>query len=222
MRDSTPDALWLFDGGQYLTLPDMGLKTLSMVDEDAPVPRWPVDQLLPSGMLEDDPLLARFWVRPGTDIDGTDSLLLVVLLVDNTNPASMDLTWWAASWTEAAGIRWNAILEDFDGWDVRYSGLDGGVALYLTEAPVRWRVLRGDVPAEGALDAVACPDPRPGPLLDPTGPTFVLLCRTADKTADQLAILHGGQEVWLIDALTFGLQERTVPIADLIVLPPLE
>ncbi len=62
---------------------------------------------------------------------------------------------------------------------------------------------------------------RPGPMLDPAGPTFALLGGEPVYPArDSIVFVHGGQEVWRLDSLRFGLQDRDVVFMDLIVLPP--
>ncbi|MCO4771192.1 MAG: hypothetical protein KDA24_14255 [Deltaproteobacteria bacterium] len=63
---------------------------------------------------------------------------------------------------------------------------------------------------------------RPGPMLDPGGPTFMLVGGDlASPVTDRMVVMHDGQQVWSIDALRFGLQEREVAILDVVVLPPL-
>ena len=64
---------------------------------------------------------------------------------------------------------------------------------------------------------------RAGPMLDPQGPTFVVLGRDpAVPAGDSVFVLHDGDVVWSIDQLRFGLQPRDVTIMDIIVLPPWE
>ncbi len=64
---------------------------------------------------------------------------------------------------------------------------------------------------------------RPGPMLDPAGPTFALLGASYEAPwSDRLVVVHGEDEVWSIDRLRFGLQEREVAMLDVIVLPPLD
>ena len=60
-------------------------------------------------------------------------------------------------------------------------------------------------------------------MLDPAGPTFALLGTTDEAPwSDRLVVVHGEDEVWSIDRLRFGLQEREVAMLDVIVLPPLD
>ena len=105
--------------------------------------------------------------------------------------------------------RSTAQLLELEGFEVDTAG-SGEEALALFE-----EAERGMVPN-------ATWNVRPGPMLDPAGPTFaVLVGEPTLEPSDSIAFIHGGQEVWRIEKLRFGLQERGVGLRDLIVLPPL-
>ena len=115
-------------------------------------------------------------------------------------------------WRVGDGV-WPGLRPPFAGW----SG--GGFLTIDGSAPsAEWNFQGPESELAGAL---ANPYARPGPVLDPAGPTFALV-ETSDQPpyADSLVIFHGGQEVWRIDSLRFGLQERQLTFQDVIVLPP--
>ncbi|MBW1879405.1 MAG: hypothetical protein JRI25_04940 [Deltaproteobacteria bacterium] len=223
MQPTTPQELLHWYGDGYCNAGGLhSLQALDTVDATVPSVEWAPEELLPAWLIESGQVLNPFTLRTGTDLDGTESLLLGVTATSCEGGPS---TWWIGAWTELAGLSWSVPLDDLVWpYHVRYSGLDGGSALYLPavdyEEPLRWRVLRRGSPVDGLLDRDTHLNLRPGPLLDPAGPSFVVLAMSEDGLGDEMVFLHQGQEVWRIKGLKFGLDRRTVPIADVVLLPP--
>ena len=131
------------------------------------------------------------------------------------------------SWTPTQESSWFAPTET--GWLPRsatYAGWHGTGALNLlsttgSTSETRWRVTSPEVVSEGAL-STRLSGYRPGPLLDPQGPTFVVIGTNSETWAsDSLDFYHGGEVVWSIDSLQFGLQQRHIYIGDVILLAQL-
>jgi hypothetical protein len=82
----------------------------------------------------------------------------------------------------------------------------------------RWRMTSPASVSEGPLSPERS-GYRPGPVLDPQGPTFTVIGTDIETWAgDSLDFYHQGEVVWSIDRLKFGLQERQVYFADVILL----
>jgi len=131
------------------------------------------------------------------------------------------------SWTPTRESSWFAPTET--GWLPRsatYAGWHGTGALNLLSATdgtagARWRVTSPSRVSEGTL-STRLTGYRPGPLLDPQGPTFAVIGSDSETWAsDSLDFYHDGQVVWSIDSLQFGLQDRHVYIGDVILLTQL-
>jgi len=125
------------------------------------------------------------------------------------------------SWTPEDDSSWYAPTEL--GWQSQsatYAGWNGTGALNLLGdgATQRWRVTTPEAVHEGDL-SLALSGYKPGPLVDPQGPTFTVIGTDINTwDGDSLDFYHQGEVVWSIDTLRFGLQERRVYFADVILL----
>ena len=130
------------------------------------------------------------------------------------------------NWSPTEGVRWFE-QTPWTGWNERvsFAGWGGGGALHVESPyePTSWRVYRGEESVEGMVSGMSW-GVRPGPMLDPAGPSFALLGTptNATESGDVIQFVHAGQTVWTIESLRFGLQDRKVTIFDLVVLPPWE
>lgn len=116
------------------------------------------------------------------------------------------------------------LAEDWVSWESTGIGvsMDGQAALTTpTVAPgsQRWSMWTPDGGVDGAID-LGSAWVRPGPILDPAGPTFMLLAAREDGLGHRLHVLHRGQPVWQIDDLIFGLQHRPRYLAGVAPLVP--
>jgi len=120
-----------------------------------------------------------------------------------------------AAWVSANTQSWATTPMSWAPWS-------GGAAVQI-ESPwdlPTWHVTRPEDSRSGPVPSLEY-NVRPGPMLDPAGPTFALVGSDyTNPNQDRIVFVHGDQEVWSIDALTFGLQERQVAILDVVVLPP--
>jgi|GEM_PF-1665517 len=119
------------------------------------------------------------------------------------------------SWTHASSAPWSVNPPSWAPWS-------GGGTVQIEspwEAPT-WHVATPQGEDSGLVGGLNW-NVRPGPMLDPSGPTFALIGSSEPYTqGDSISIQHDGGQVWSIDSLRFGLSERQVAILDLIVLPP--
>ncbi len=119
------------------------------------------------------------------------------------------------AWVAASSDNWSATPMSWAPWS-------GGAALQV-ESPYQepqWHVTRPEGNRSGSVPGLDYAV-RPGPMLDPAGPTFAVVGTSIEApNHDKIVIVHGDQKVWTIDALSFGLQERQVAILDVVVLPP--
>jgi hypothetical protein len=133
------------------------------------------------------------------------------------DPATLQLV----SWSPSEGASWYAPTDV--GWQPRaatYAGWRGSGALNLLGdyGEVRWRMTSPTAVSEGSLSP-HLQSYRPGPVLDPQGPTFTVMGTDAQSwDGDSLDFYHQGEVVWSIDRLRFGLAERRVFFADVILL----
>jgi hypothetical protein len=121
------------------------------------------------------------------------------------------------SWSHLSGAPWSTAPVGWAPWSE-----GGAVQIESPWSEPRWHMVTPDGeqsgPAPGGVWNV-----RAGPMLDPEGPTFVVLGRDpAAPVGDSVFVIHDGDDVWSIDQLRFGLQLRDVTIMDIIVLPPWE
>jgi hypothetical protein len=125
------------------------------------------------------------------------------------------------SWSPQSDSNWYAPTEL--GWQSQkatYAGWSGTGALNLVGdgGTQRWRVTTPSAVSEGALSP-SLSGYKPGPVIDPMGPTFTVIGTDINNwDGDSLDFYHQGQVVWSIDKLKFGLQERRVYFADVILL----
>ncbi len=193
---------------------------LSMLDRV-----WTPQELLPPELLGADVPLAAFALEPSIDDEGRASYLLGV--TDYGCGGGFAPMTSVVSWTPSTGPRWSAATP-WSGYNnrVSFAGWNGGGALHIDSpyAPSTWRMLREDGAAiEGLVSGMSW-GVRPGPVLDPAGPSFTLVGVPEGSTTygDAIHFIHGGEKVWEIDGLRFGLQTKPVSIFDVIVLPPWE
>jgi len=184
-------------------------------------PSWQPEEFLPAEVLDDVGMASAWNMDLTLDEDGELSALFGVTTGGCSNAPEDVATLQLVSWSSEPEESWFSPTET--GWHPRsatYTGQRGTGALNLLgdhELP-RWRVTSPSAVAEGTLS----PDRggyRPGPLLDPQGPTFTVIgTDTQSWAGDSLDFYHQGQVVWSIDRLKFGLQERQVYFADVILL----
>lgn len=174
--------------------------------------------------LQDEMVLGAFALEPSVDEEGRATFLIGVS--DYGCGGGFAPVTGLIDWSPRDGVRWYETT-NWAGYNQRisYAGWSGGAALHVDSPyePTSWRVYRDEGSVEGLVSGLAW-GVRPGPMLDPAGPSFALIGYPSDGTSygDALQFVHGGQTVWEIDSLRFGLQDREVTMFDVIVLPPWE
>ena len=218
-----PDLLLTWPGQPWCnsTTPLAPVRVNHLFTPNVYSPSWQPAEFLPSEVLEDVEMASSWNMDLSVDEEGELSALFGVTTGGCTNDPEDLATLQLVSWGSEPEDTWFSPTET--GWHPRsatYTGQRGTGALNLLgdfDLP-RWRVTSPSLVAEGVLSAERG-GYRPGPLLDPQGPTFTVIGTDMQTWAgDSLDFYHQGQVVWSIDRLKFGLQERQVYFADAILL----
>lgn len=185
---------------------------------------WNVEDLLPPAMVESGVPLSAFSLEPSIDDEGRATYLLGV--TDYGCGGGFAPVTAVVNWSPTNGARWYGETS-WSGYyynRVSFAGWNGGGALLVDSPyePSSWHVIRGDGETVDGLVSGMSWGVRPGPMLDPAGPSFALLGVPENSTTygDAIHFIHGGEKVWQIDGLRFGLQTTPVTVFDVIVLPP--
>lgn len=221
-----PDWLMLWGGEGNCANGGEGLQSLMMTHRSQPMDlgrMWTVDELLPPDLAERETTLWPWAMQAGMDEAGRGQLLLGVAddsCLESAGEPEL------VSWSPDEGVAWRAQTGvDTQPMEATFAAWSGGGALTLATpaepggAP-RWRVSQPLEQTEGELPLDRWQH-RAGPLLDPAGPTFATMGAKTAEAGDAIDIFHGGQKVWSIEKLKFGLQERDVYLRDVILLPSL-
>ena len=219
-----PDRLvmWLYEG----ECPEGAvgeLHSFHLFDPEAPVLSWKVEELLPEGLPQQ---LAGLWpwsLELSVDDEGAPTALMGVT---GGWCGSGDTELRLISTSLEEGAQWDQLL--WGAWTPikpTYTGRAGGAALHVpgyAGGLPEWQLIgpegsqTGPLP-DDVLMAIA------GPVLDPEGPTFVLVGGSEDGGYHHaIDVIHRGEPVWRIDALRFGLQERQVFFTDVDLLWPVQ
>ncbi|MCO4745365.1 MAG: hypothetical protein KC912_11300 [Proteobacteria bacterium] len=225
MQPNAPDELMLWYSDATCAPNDLGslhdLKAVNMADATIPDVSWSPDELLPSWMHVPGRVLSPFTTAAGVDADQNVSMLLGIdsIPCDGQSPVER----WVTAYHEVDGITWRANVEDLPWpYKVEYNAADGGGVLYLpaaTEEGQPWKLVQNGRASTDLLPAEV-ENPRVGPLLDASGPSFVVVASNEDHTGDDLVFMHAGRDVWRIKGMRFGLDRRDVQIRDVMLLPP--
>jgi hypothetical protein len=218
-----PDWL-LFWSGEW-SCDGPGMRRLVRVHRDDPLALG--HALDPAQFLGEELTTTKDDLRPWTmaatlDEEGNAQYLFGV--TDDHCAPYEDVEALVVGWSPDTGESWEASV---DPWlwpeSTSFAGWHGGGALSVLNLPHDgswgWQLHGPAGVREGTLETDRFLH-RVGPLLDPAAETFVTLSRNGDTWSDSLDVYHRGERVWSIDALQFGLQERTVILLDAIVLPP--
>jgi hypothetical protein len=221
MWANAPDWLVAWSGGQECE-PLRDLRQVHLAGDYLDL-YWEAEDLLPPELLTDGEVQLWPWnMETGLDEQGRPNMLLGVsdTFCADESPA----TWDMVAWSPEDGPLWASQAATY-AWtqSARWAGHSGGAMLEVepTWGNALWRVHRPDGVVEGELP----PDmwnATAGPMLDPAGPTFMVV--GSEVTAGGLwhgvlDIHHEGDVVWSIDSLRFGLQDRRVFFEDVVMLP---
>lgn len=222
---AAPDRLMVWTGGsncgglrelRSIYLPDGNVLDDVYLPEDLLPPDFPLEA-------------ATLWpwnLDAGVDEAGQTSLLLGV---STSWCYDVEAAFEMVAWNADEGPTWTAPAMG-QSWppSASWAGHAGGAAVEVSggvwSMEQTWRVSTPAATAEGIfpVDSTIF-GRRIGPMFDGAGPTFMTSTRQLDATQyrDILEIHHEGDVVWTIDTLRFGLQERSVFIADVVLLPSL-
>jgi len=220
-----PEWLMLWGMEYDCSTPLTPLRAVNRLDRSMLDRVWFADDLLPPALSQIDVPLAAFAFEPSIDDEGKASFMLGV--TDYGCGGGFAPVSALINWTPSDGPRWHAETS-WAGYGTRvtFAGWGGGGALQVDSPyePSTWHMYRGEEQNLEGLVSEMSWGVRAGPVLDPAGPSFALLGYPSDSTTygDAIHFIHGGEKVWEIDALRFGLQSRPVGIFDMIVLPPWE
>jgi hypothetical protein len=220
---TNPDLLLTWSGQEWCA-PSSPLQPLRMThifSPDTLIVGWDPEDFLPPELLGEVAIPAAWNMDLSVDEEGEVSALFGVTTGGCSGAPDDPATLQLVSWSPGQEDGWFAPTET--GWQPRaatYTGGRGTGALNLLGelGLPRWRVTSPASVSEGPLS----PDLsgyRPGPLIDPQGPTFTVIGTDVQTWAgDSLDFYHQGEVVWSIDRLKFGLQERQVYFADAVLL----
>jgi hypothetical protein len=185
---------------------------------------WPRNDLLPED-LQQGCTYAPWNMDEGVDEDGSPSFLLGVTEYPESPGDSPDPRRLVA-WSPTEGPMWDVVVPDLvRPFRAEYSALGGGGALWIS-APLhaegrKWHVVGPSGSFEGGVPDDLF-DVQPGPLLDPQGPTFLMVGRLELDSRHSIRLVHRDQVAWSIDHLRFGLDARRLFFSDVVLLPPVE
>ena len=221
MWANDPDWLVAWSGGQECE-PLRDLRQVHLAGEYLDQ-FWEAEDLLPPELLADGDVQLWPWnMETGLDEYGRPNMLLGVsdTFCADESPASWDLV----AWSPADGPLWSAETANY-AWmqSARWAGHSGGAMLEVepTWGNAVWRVRTPDGVTEGELPPEIW-DATAGPMLDPQGPTFMVVGSEVAGDGSWHGVLdihHEGEVVWQIDSLRFGLQDRRVFFEDVVMLP---
>jgi len=189
------------------------VQDVAALADAAPQPVGLVD-LLPeqAGDAGDD--VFPFVLQTAFDAAGVPALLIGLGEdCDAVSPGSGELfAWFEQGGAVALGAIDRAALSP----RLAFSADEPGAALSILadgQQPT-WQLHDGAGGQEGLLPADRS-DLVPVALLDPVEPTFVTIGRSPETPTSVIDVVHGGERVWTIETLRFGLQPRRVYIHDL-------
>ena len=218
-----PDLLLTWPGQSWCS-PDTSVQPARISHLFSPevlIPSWNPEQFLPEEVLDEVGIPSGWSMNLSVDEEGDLSALFGVTTGGCSGEPNDAATLQLVSWSPDPDEAWFSPTET--GWQPRsatYTGQRGTGALNLLGdlGLPRWRVTSPSLVSEGELS----PERggyRPGPILDPQGPTFTVIGTDLQTWAgDSLDFYHQGEVVWSIDRLKFGLQERQVYFADVVLL----
>ena len=187
---------------------------------------WGRNELLPDDM-RDTCVFAPWNMDEGVDEEGNPSLLLGLRETYRPEGAAQDSSRHRlVAWSPDEGPMWDVSVTALP-WpfSATYAGWNGGGALFVTggahDPGEYWHVVGPGGVHEGAAP-VDLIDVRPGPLLDPVGPTFLLLGRMVTDWKHSIRLMHRDRQVWAIDQLRFGLSPQRRFISDVVLIVPPE
>ncbi len=227
-----PDRLMAWSGTRWCTgtedlrRPDR-LKVVDLTDGTGVPESWSPYSLMPAWLMHDPG--SQTWpfdMETAIDEQGVASAMFGVGVQScyATEPSHH----WIGAWDPATGDRlWErelpaALFPE----DVSYSAFSGGGAVHVA-APVQagwpqvWTMWTPTGETSGVMDQ-RWQNWRVGPMLDPAGPSFVGIGTDPDTGFDSLVVNHGGNTVWKVKKLKYGLEERGVHILDAVMLMPPE
>lgn len=214
-----PDWLYVWSGSSWsCDQPTPSIRAIHRVESGLIGPRFDGEDLLGPDLDATGPFVPRS-LQPSVDEEGNPRLFARLDSVGCDALAPVYVSTAFDPWGEHT---WRAEDAVWPGMRPTYAGWGGGAFLTVdvATAPATWRVQGPEQDVTGEVPGTSW-NVRPGPMLDPAGPTFaVLMASDQPPYGDSLVVFHGGQEVWRIDSLRFGLQERQLTFQDVIVLPP--
>lgn len=221
-----PDLLVLWSGEGSCANSGQGLDSLRLIHRNRPMEEgliFDVRDLLPEDLADVEGTLWPWTMQTALDEEGRGQFLLGVSSDSCGDDPGVGRH--VVSWSPDGGLDWRAPISE-ETWPLNatFAARGGGAALTTAQgiydvSAARYRMTSRDAVVEGELD----PDRwlyRPGPVLDPAGPTFLTMAIRDDSWGEAIDVHHRGERVWSIDALRFGLQERPVWLRDVILLQP--
>ncbi len=222
-----PDVLVLWGGEGYCSNNGDGLNSLRLIHRNRPMDTgavYDVRDLLPEDLAAVEGTLWPWAMKTALDEEGRGQFLLGVSSDSCGDDPGVGRH--VVSWSPERGMDWRAPIGE-ETWPLSatFAAHSGGGALTMSPgiydvAPPSYRMTSAAGVLQGELNEERW-SYRPGPVLDPAGPTFASLGIRDDSWGEAIDIHHRGELVWSIDALSFGLQERVVWLRDVILLQPL-
>jgi len=219
-----PEWLMLWGKEYDCATPMRALRAVNRLDRGVLDRIWYPEEILPPALTGLDVAFGAFALEASLDDEGRPSFLLGVS--DYGCGGGFAPVTGLINWSPTEGVLWHETT-NWSGWGQRvsFAGWSGGAALHVESPyePTNWRVYRDEESVEGIVSGLSW-GVRPGPMLDPAGPSFALIGYPTDTQTygDAIHFVHGGETVWELNSLRFGLQDREVTIFDMIVLPPWE
>ena len=223
LMPTQPDLLLTWPGQPWCdpSTPVQPARINHLFSSEVLIPAWPAEQFLPEEILDHVGMSSAWSMNLSVDEEGDLSALFGVTTGGCGGEPNDTATLQLVSWSPDPDAAWFSPTET--GWQPKsatYTGKRGTGALNLLGdfGLPRWRVTSPSLVSEGDLS----PERggyRPGPIIDPQGPTFTVIGTDLQTWAgDSLDFYHQGEVVWSIDRLKFGMQERQVYFADVVLL----
>ena len=220
-----PDWLYVWDGATDCGEETPSLRAINRVDRTILDRVWSVDELVAPEVADAGPL-TPFALEPSLNDAGEPVFLLG--MNDMGCGGAFAPFHVLTAWSPVSGSSFSSMTAGSTSYGMprpTFAGWNGGGALQLTSpySPLEWRLTQKKQTLSGPVQGLSW-NARPGPVLDPAGPTFLVAGVPDDATSqgDVIKVVHAGEVVWEIDRLRFGLQGRQVSIFDIAILPPWE
>ena len=220
-----PDWIYVWGSPNDCSEGTPSLRAVNRVNRNVLDRVWTTDDLFTDETAELGAMIP-FALEPSLDDAGDPIFLLALSDMGCTGgfaPFSV-----LSAWSPTTGPAFSSVQSGVTSYGAprpTFAGWSGGGALQVTSSysPSAWQLTQKKQTLTGPMQGFSW-NVRPGPVLDPAGPTFVVAGIPDDGSSqsDVIKVVHAGEVVWEIDRLRFGLQGRQVSVFDIAILPPWE